>query len=107
MKIEPNKDIGMKAVNILVYQNTIELVSGEKVSPSALQEPNNAFVELCKSIDPNITYINVLIPDHADHELYFVLVEKGQQLGVYIQSVTRREKEIWDIWNVLKENTSD
>lgn len=107
MKIEPNKDIGMEAVNVLVHNGVVELESGAQVSKSALSNGNNAFIQLCQEIDPNITYVNVLIPDHSDDDLYFNLVEQGESQGVHVQSITRRTKEIWDIWNVLKNTSSE
>lgn len=98
MKIEPNTDIGMSAKNLLVNKGKISFPDGKSMEPGELDSANNFFEELCKSIDPNITYINVIIPDPVDNEVYFTLRDKGRQLGLLVQSVAHRTDEAWSIW---------
>lgn len=102
MKIEPNTDIGMKAVNILVNENRIELLDGSVISSEDIDKGENAFSQLCASIDANLTYINVIVPNRSDDELYFKVRDIGQKLNVHVQSVAYKEHEAWDIWNSHK-----
>lgn len=98
MKIEPNKDIGMSAKTLLVNKGNIEFPDGHKISPDDLKTSGNYFEELCNSIDPNVTYINILIPDHADDEVFFKVQDAGFKIGIHVQSVANRPDSIWRIW---------
>ncbi len=93
----------MQAVNVLVHQGTVHLLDGVEVPLDALNNPGNPFEQLCQSLDPNVTYVNVLLPDHADDELYFALRDKGNELGIHVQSVAHRPEEIWEMWKYLQQ----
>ncbi len=102
MKIEPNTDIGMQAETVLCHSNSIEFVDGKKMDISKLHETGNAFDKLCESIDPNVTFINVVIPVHDDDEYYFKIRDYGQKKGIHVQSLKQRPEEAWRIWEYYK-----
>ncbi|MBN2612312.1 MAG: hypothetical protein JXB00_12195 [Bacteroidales bacterium] len=104
MKIEPNTDIGMKAVSILISNGKVELLDGTIVTVEELNIEKNAFLILCSTIDPNLNYINVLMPEHKDQEVYFKVRDIGKQQGIHVQSVTYRAEEAWNYWKLHKES---
>ncbi len=104
MKIEPNTDIGMKSVTILVNDDKVELLDGSVLTVTELNASENAFIRLCSGIDPNLTYINVLMPDQKDQEIYFRVRDIGKQQGIHVQSVTYRADEAWNFWKINKES---
>ena len=104
MKIEPNTDIGMSAVTVLVNDGKLELLDGTVLAMAELNTPENAFIHLCSTIDPNLTYINVLMPDQKDQEVYFRVRDLGKQHGIHVQSVTYRTDEAWNYWKSNKES---
>ena len=103
MKIEPNKDVGMSAKTIMINNGSIHFPDGEVISSEQLTTSGNRFEELCNSIDPNLTFINVIIPDPIDNEIYFDVRDKGNELDIHVQSVTHRSNEAWQIWEGVKE----
>ena len=105
MKVEPPKDIGMEAVTVLVHKGKVELLTGENLSENELKVQGNAFDKLCATLDPNVTYINALLPDHIDSPLYFSLRSRGINNGIHVQSVTLPPDEIWERWELHKEHS--
>ncbi|MFC1570072.1 hypothetical protein ACFL4L_07535 [bacterium] len=103
MKIEPNADIGMRAETVLCHANTVEFTHNEKMNGSELKKSGNAFETLCNSIDPNVTYINVIVPEHQDDTLYFELRDFGKKIGIHVQSVKQTPEEAWQTWEYYKQ----
>ena len=102
MNIEPNTNIGMDAISILVNEAKVELQDGAVIAAADLQKEGNAFNTMCTELDPNLTYINVLLPDQKDRDLYFTIRDIGQNLGIHVQSVTYKTQEAWDFWESIR-----
>lgn len=102
MNIEPNTNIGMNAISILIHAGKVELMDGTVILTDELTDEENAFNKLCSSLDPNLTYINILVPDQKDREIYFTIRDIGQNLGIHVQSVTYKTQEAWDYWEANK-----
>jgi hypothetical protein len=102
MKIEPNSDIGMMAEVMLVHKGKIEFTDGESCHGSDLKNETSLFDEFCQKLDPNTTFIDVLMPDPDDRETFFLLKDKGSKYEIHVQNVLLRENEVWERWEYFK-----
>jgi hypothetical protein len=102
MKIEPNSDIGMRAEVILCHNDKIEFTNGEILSVGELKAGSSSFDEFCDKIDPNTTFIDVLMPSPDDRDVFFLLREIGAKHDIHVQNVLLRENEVWTKWQYYK-----
>jgi len=112
MKVEPNNPVDLKVMHVLCYKSQVQLADGTKIAVGELSDENNAFLKLCKRLDPNMYYINVLVPPEKetfdiDQAVYYQLQEIGQTIGIHVQSVLSKTEQILSSWSHIQKMSSN
>lgn len=111
MRVDPNIPVNLKTAHILCHRGRVELADGTIVSGAELNHEHNGFVQLCRRLDPNLWYVDVLIPTEKDtyeedQQLFYRLKGLGNTIGIRVQSVLRKTDEVWSNWEIIKRMNS-
>jgi hypothetical protein len=108
MYVDPNNPINTRVRTILLFQGIISFIDGERLSVKDLLE-NNKLELYCKELDPNLDYIDILLPDdQGDREIFFMIRQKCFDYNnIHAQSAIRKPEAIWNYWEQLVTIESD
>lgn len=101
MKIDPNQAVNLRAIHVLCRGGAIHLPDGRSVPASALAA-ENAFAELCRSLDPNTSYIAAFLPDHGDADTFYRARDVAGANKVHMQATVERAEFQLERWNHYK-----
>ncbi len=104
MKIEPNGYIGQQAEYVLCEVGQVVLHDGARVPMADLGIGENAFTQLCRSIDPNKCFIVAIIPNDSDRDVFFKAREAASGAGVHMQATVDTPERLRGTWENYKES---
>ncbi len=104
MKIEPNGYIGQHAEYVLCEVGQVVLHDGARVPIAELGSGENAFTQLCRSIDPNKCFIVAIIPNDADRDVFFKAREVASGAGIHMQATVDTPERLRGTWESYRES---
>jgi len=98
MKIDPNQPIEYRVEYILCEGGKAVLYDGGSTALDELERDGSAFQKFCRSLDPNKCFIEALIPNDADRQVFFRARDAAQKIGMHMQAPVDTPERLYRRW---------
>lgn len=98
MKIDPNQPIEYRVEYILCEGGKAVLHDGSSSTLDELERDGSAFQKFCRSLDPNKCFIEALIPNDGDRQVFFRARDAAQKIGMHMQAPVDTPERLYRRW---------